>query len=133
MTTYKHLFKVLKSSWGIFVEIEATLIDKISNNENYVKVNNRLFISFENYSSMADDFKLELINGLKWVENDMNLNKDMVIILNNIEINPSDFQLEGLFLCMASWAGVVFEFDLPHYTYEYDKKLNKYVFTFSRE
>lgn len=115
-------FKILKSSWGIWLQITGTSIPN-DNTEHLFKVNlNKLNLFPE---------ELEYINsGFEWIAP---IIEKKTLLKSTIEITKiqmilTDYQKEGLFYGIVFWLSEHFNFEMPKFEYEFDRKMNKYVF-----
>ncbi len=115
-------FKILKSSWGIWLQITGTSIPN-DNKEHLFKVNlNKLNLFPE---------ELEYINsGFEWIAP---IIEKKTLLKSTIEITKiqmilTDYQKEGLFYGIVFWLSEHFNFEMPKFEYEFDRKMNKYVF-----
>lgn len=124
--------KILKSTWGISIQLTALhkesnlvsskyfITDRIGLNNNLIGIR------------LSEKEIIMLISGLRWVseeiENKIEGNKSIVIELVKLELADTDFQEEGLYYGIAKWASDHFHFSLPHYSVNFDKKDNKYIF-----
>ncbi|WP_075343642.1 hypothetical protein [Tenacibaculum agarivorans] len=129
MEVFKHKFRVLKTTWGIAIDIGATFVkkEKGHSEDNYpISLDREIEIDFSALKNIPDFQKDFLIKGLKWVEN--HIDKSTVIKIHELSHNFTDYQNEGLFYAIAEWASLVFDFELPNYDVTFSKKDNKYLF-----
>ena len=54
-----------------------------------------------------------------------------MVSVESIQFSPCDFQEEGLFFAIASWAHSYFKLEELNYDYTYKKIRKKYIFNFS--
>lgn len=73
-----------------------------------------------------------LILGLEWFlrSTDVNnlISEAKLIKIKSIDFNFADYQKEGFFFAMASWAAKYFGVEMPNYEVYFDSKQNKYIF-----
>lgn len=132
----EHIFKALKTSWGIWILIDAEeiLLDNNTMNISEVSENIRIETSFRRKFFMRNSENQEevdlILNGLKWVSPLFAVKKNHTIFIHKISFANviTDYQKEGLFYAIAEWAAKYYKFELPKYSYYYDRKTNKYYF-----
>ncbi len=125
-----HLYRIRKSTWGIIINLNIH-VSRFSKEKKYVEllqVNDKLFIDFGNLHIMPKTSKKYFEHGVRWIRNHLNVNEPIVLTIISIDINPSDFQEEGIFFAMASWCSEYFDFEMPNYEYSFNKVDNKYEF-----
>lgn len=123
-----YCYKISKSSWGIAVLLEIRTYSEI--NYNSFKINDNLYLKLDN-CGLTKPYYIFLINGLKWIEGTINMQKKLMVSIESIEFSLCDFQDEGLFFAIASWARDYFKLEKLNYDYVYDKNINRYIFNFS--
>lgn len=131
MSIHESALKIIECSWGIIIEIKGT-IEPITENETKgkVKINDFLFLDLSKYENMNIENKNKISNGLVWVSDLIPKNERTVIRIVELGINPSNFQIEGLFFGMALWLSTYYGFSLPKFYHSYSKEQNKYLFWF---
>lgn len=117
---------IKESSWGIAIDFSFR-VEYVKEGDNLasdlclsVKFNKNVFLSYE--------FKEIIRKGIAWVGPLILSRKKVIIYVEKINFNPTDFQKEGLFFGVASWASEFFEFQLPDYETNFDRINNRYVF-----
>ncbi|WP_299122600.1 hypothetical protein [uncultured Tenacibaculum sp.] len=125
-----YCYKISKSSWGIIVLLEIKTYSEIDYNS--FKINDNLYLKLDN-CRLTKPYYIFLINGLKWIESSINMQEKLMISIESIEFSPCDYQDEGLFFAIASWASDYFKLEKLSYDYVYDKNINRYIFNFSEK
>ncbi len=128
-------YKILKTSWGIWIQITASTKKLIYKDENLLEayqVSPKIFIreSPELNIYLNEDNLKFLIGGLKWVAKKIeeSIETPILITFEHIQLMLNDFQKEGLFYSSAFWASEHFKFKMPEYKYSYNRLENKYEF-----
>ncbi|MBO9702363.1 MAG: hypothetical protein J7604_19285 [Sporocytophaga sp.] len=124
--------RVMKSTWGISIRLTARLIDDESKSSQYF-VTDKIGLSTNSIGiKLVEEEILMLTSGLRWVSNEIEKriepDKFVVIELVKVEFAEADFQSEGLYYGIATWASEHFDFTLPNYEVHFDKRENKYKF-----
>jgi hypothetical protein len=127
-----HTFKVLKSSWGIWIQITAEHRIVNSFSHDYKPVSDFIRFGFDKLQERLNEYDVKLlINGLKWIAKQIEQKFEGELIeieLIDCKFNLSDFQSEGFYYGIADWAAVHFDFKLPDYSVNFNKSENKYEF-----
>lgn len=141
MMWYKHVYRVIKSSWGIYIEINAgyerysTSIykNKSENIDNGIYIYN-MKLPWPQSCSILDTEWEFLKYGLRLVSKKIKKNSpfkdDTLILLKTILFNECNFQIEGMTIAIMEWASLIFNFDIPKIEAEFDRSKNKYIFDF---
>jgi hypothetical protein len=129
----RYEYRVLKSTWGIAIDIEATY--KILKTEPEIgqKISSRISLNLQvNDYVLLDEEKDWIIKGLKVVCEEIysriNNSEYVLIIIHKIDYYPCDYQIDGLASAIIAWASQEFNFISPKIDIEFDKKANKYLF-----
>ncbi|MFH6995093.1 hypothetical protein [Flavobacterium sp. FlaQc-48] len=137
MENHNSCFRLFKSSWGILIEFTGKINDvteeDLEAETNLTQINDSLFlklnISKQNKFIYANKFYLE--NGLLWVSDSIPDKKITIIEIDKIEFDFLNFQIEGLFLGIASWICNYYQIPMPEYSCIYDRDHKKYLFYFN--
>ena len=112
-------YRVLKTSWGIAIDIEATL-DEVNSDKNILTISEQ---------SLTPNEKEQIIMGLESVLTQSDLkNKSYTIDIRKVWFNPCDFQLEGLYWASRDWLFKALNIMTTEPEISFDKALNKYFF-----
>ena len=145
-----HKYRMIKTSWGIAIDIYGRVCDYdvLGDNkiflENVVKICDEISILFlpdknekvgpnESYNQMHPDDYHYLLEGLKKVSQDIlryTKYKNTLIIINRMEYNLCDFQEEGIVAGIMEWAAKAFGFESPKIEAIYQKEVNRYIYKF---
>lgn len=124
------IYKIFKSGWGIWVKVTARIEEA---NISDIPISNRICLKkgIKNKNIVLSETELDyLTRGLKWISDQIEeqIQQPISIIIEEIQIIYCDYQEEGLFYAIASWAAEYFKFTLPTYQYEFNKIKNRYEF-----
>ncbi len=123
------VFKVIKSSWGIHIQIKATAVEisaspvvgseAIGGNV-FLKLNSSVKLSSEEYDMFVQGIRSYASSGC--------IDKPTLLTIDEIFFIDSDFQIEGLY-----WAARMLMSDLTENEFEwprieFDKTSNRYAF-----
>ena len=135
MKNYLHSYRLLKSSWGIAIDVDAsyTSIDDYSDKEHCIKLNAGIW--FINKCTFLSKEELQcLMDGVLFIEHNIinsSEHKEKTLIeINDVQYSPTDYQIDGIKVAIIEWASIVFNFKLPLICTSFDKKLNKYLFSY---
>ena len=125
--SHKTVFRIIKSSWGIYIEITAKTIN---NDKNGVIISDKIYLEITKSNFLNTDEIEFLIKGLKKVSKQIEtrISKPIKIVIEDIVIVHTDFQKEGLFYGIIQWASEYFKFDMIDYHFGYNKRTKKYIF-----
>ena len=115
-------FRILKSSWGIWIQITGT--SKITNEQTHT-----IKSAHPNFGLSPEESKF-IEQGFKWITGKFDLaeNTAYQVNIDNIQIADCDFQAEGLFYAIAFWVSEHFGFEMPQFRYSFNKEENRYEF-----
>lgn len=132
-----HKYIILKSSWGICVNISAECKEITEISDKSHKVCENLFVKFTDKPLMQYDFykgDMEyIIKGLKFVSKQIienSLFENTLIEIYKLEYSLCDFQDEGITMVIMEWASKVFYFKMPEIEVNFNKSENRYIFDF---
>lgn len=132
MTESASSLKIIKSTWGISIRLTARHTGSDLVSSQYL-VTDRIGFNINSIGiKLSEEDVLMLIAGLRWIskyiENEIDGGKSIVIELVKVEFVDTDFQPEGFYYGIAKWASNHFHFTLPDYTVVFNEKENKYMF-----
>lgn len=133
MKLHRNTLSILESTWGIIISQEGYVKEFKSFDDELIisKVDN-IYLSLPNNQLMSKEYKQFLIDGFRWVKDLIN-KKNIIVVINQFDINPSNFQIDGLFFSMAQWLSTYYEFNLPYYEVTFNSLKNKYQFKIPME
>jgi hypothetical protein len=118
-----------ETSWGIAIDVKADIFEFQDKNKcTSDNVIDQLWVDFKKTPYLSDYQRKLIIGGINWGFPKLSFTKDQVIILEELIINPTDFQDEGLFYAMSGWINKHFKMKIPEYSFSFDKNKNKYIF-----
>lgn len=148
-----HKYRILKTSWGIAINIYGTVYDYdryiqsngALNNDNVSKICDGVSVLFapeknENvgphdaYNQMHPNDYPYMVEGLKNVSEQIRVNtcyKNTLIVITRLEFSLCDFQEEGLIVGTMEWAAKAFDFKCPHIEVKYQRDINRYIYDFN--
>lgn len=115
-----------KTSWVIYIGIEAILLSNKTKNSFHV-INN-LSLDLSNVNNLHPDEELLIAKGIKWVSDYVPNNGQKTIFIKEVALVACDYQKEILFFAMANWLSKEFDFKMPQFEFSYNKSTNKYEF-----
>lgn len=124
MDQHRNTYFVRKSSWGIIIIQEGFIIKEFELLDSFYELGNGVYLNI--IFNLSEDYLRFLIDGAKWVLD--YIDDDILITISNIELNPNDFQKEGLFFSMAEWLSTYYDFALPEFEVNFDRTKNEYVY-----
>ncbi len=141
MNIYEHIYRVFKSSWGIYIKIiaEYTAMSAYEDKNSCSEICIGLWATYAKQPLSMENKPVEedksfIWDGLKKVSKQIITNSpynaDTLVVIHAIEISLCDFQQEGLTPAIIEWASKAFNFEAPNVGVSYNKQLNKYEFTY---
>lgn len=126
-------YRVLKSSWGIWIDLTARASFTVGAEHLRVAPAWPLWLDFEGPAAqLTQPFREELRTGLAAVAPELCAkvgDQPVTVIVTEVTSPETDFQAEGLAVAMCRWTEE--EFGLPHRQIDesYDRATNRYIFT----
>ena len=121
-----HTFRLLKADWGISITIDAEVI-RVPSSVN----DDSVLLDLENVK-VNEEVREYLKLGLGWFLKNVDVgscvNKSTLIKIRSINFHYADYQKEGFFFAMASWAAKYFGVEMLAYEAFFDRGQNKYIF-----
>lgn len=111
-------YRVLKTSWGIAIDITGLLLDTTAD-KNVLAVSEK---------GLTSDQKNQITLGLESILNKIPADKKYNIDIQKVWFNPCDFQTEGLFWASRDWISKALDIKTSEPEISYDKTQNKYFF-----
>ena len=136
MELYKSSYRIIKSQWGIAIDItgEITLFDK-DKEKGYRKIDDGLWIRI--ISILKCEEKEYIYTGLKDISkliiNASPYKNNTLIRIHAIDYNPCDYQIEGLIPAIYQWISGILTINTPKIETKFNKSLNKYEFIYSSD
>jgi len=134
MELYKSSYRMIKSQWGIAIDIagEVTSFDQYQNKDLCEKISDYIWLRF--LISLDCEEQKFIRYGLFRVAESINqvspYENDTLIIFHSINYNPSDYQQEGLTAAVYKWVTDVFKIAMPEYSVSFSRSHNKYEFNY---
>lgn len=125
----KHIFKLLKTSWGIVVliDVEEIIDEKVLLYD--IAITDTIFLKL---NWQPSPYKQEVVQWLGKAISDFiklfPLSKKICFNITELDFVETDFQEEGLYYVMLEWLAKRYNFQLPPLDAYYDKETNKYIF-----
>lgn len=121
-----HTYRILgKAMWGIVITIDAVIHG--GQKENCPRVG-LISLDISNVGYLSEQEKNYLTCGVRWVYDLIKIENETLVKIESIRFNPCDYQAEGLFFAMAEWLSKEYDFEMPEYSYHFDKENNRYIF-----
>jgi len=121
-----HTFRLLKADWGISITIDAEVVT----NTNPVN-DDSVLLDLENVK-VNEEVREYLKLGLEWFLKNVDvvscMNESTLIKIRSINFHYADYQKEGFFFAMASWAAKYCGVEMVAYEAFFDRGQNKYIF-----
>jgi hypothetical protein len=124
-----HKFRVLKSSWGIAIDIDMDVVSE-ADGLSFSEVSDDILVLVKD-KDLNPDLHYLIFNAIK---NNMNLIKSkkgsnrLYFIINKIVYNPTDFQDNALYYAVEDSIYNHFGEVSPQYEIEFDISNNSYIF-----
>jgi hypothetical protein len=123
----KQKFQFLKTSWGIFIDVNIEEDNNIELSDNYVT--DEIYLRVEWTSGI---FKEEIIEWFARAIKDnlekIELRGKVCFDVSDIDFNDCHFQEEDFYYVMQAWLAQRYNFELPALDAYYDRDKNKYIF-----
>lgn len=127
-------YRVLKTTWGISIEINAERLPKDRISDSYQALSQYLYVD-ESLKWLSEDEKYFLLEGLNLASEPLVnfFGQEFVVLVSNIDFSYTDYQEEGLAMALAGWLNRFFALPLKEIEVKFSKDLNKYVFVHEGE
>lgn len=140
--THEYKYYIRKSSWGIYIVINANILSKSDDFDDAEEVYPGLWVRIS---------KLEPEKGVRFIDTDKKYiwegfrkvgkniiesspyGKNTLIVLNHMLITLSDYQDDGLTPAIMEWAASAFNFNKIEVDVQFSKENNKYQFYYPSE
>lgn len=126
-----YTYRMFKTGWGIYIELDASLLE--GKTAPAAAVFENLWLDCSAITYLNRDEQQLLLEGARWAMAQCPPEAEQTIVLRRLYFNPCDYQKEGLFFALAHWLSQTFQFDLPLYTCFYDQASNRYIFPLLEE
>ena len=101
INSFENYYKLFKTSWGILIGLKGDFIEKPELNlvDSVTQIRNNLYfdLNIPEKNLFIHSNRTLLENGIRWVADNLPSDKRILIKLNQIDMNFSNFQLEGFF------------------------------------
>ncbi|HEX9059664.1 MAG TPA: hypothetical protein VF941_05765 [Clostridia bacterium] len=135
MSSFNHTYRVIKSSWGIVIDVsgELTSISTYDNKSSCKMINSGLWCIITD-ERLSETEKKYLYDGLemvgKAIASNSSYKNETLIIINSVTYSFCDYQEEGLTAAIIQWAANAFNFEAPKINVAFNKEHNKYEFNY---
>lgn len=123
-------YRILKSSWGIAIDIDLSIQEYIINNRNETtKISENIYLYDK--KKLTKQCKNIIIKALKDYALIIRTNvpfPEIMVSLEGLEIILTDYQDEGLYFAVQECISEKIGVEKPEYEVFFEKELNKYVF-----
>lgn len=130
--SFNHKYKVLKSTWGISIEIIGE-ITEYSCDKEYRQITCDYLCELPDYLNISE--KEYIIKGLLFLHEDIKriLNcPQIVIIIRQVSYNVCDYQEDGLTAAIVDTISKSLCIDTVQINVDYDKNSNRYLFDITK-
>ncbi len=129
----KYTYRVLKSSWGISVELDMEEIKALSILDSdlqvfdnvYLRVGDQLRIK----KSIVEYWSIKALNDLRNEIDIVKNGKNICYYIKGVEFSFIDFQEEGIYCAILGWFAEFYDINIALPEVEYDKYNKRYIFT----
>jgi hypothetical protein len=118
-----YTYKILKSSWGVRIGFELEAI--VEDTPHLIKITDNVSIDL-NAVFLTKRQQWYVIKAFEYIST--KIEQPISIRLKQLVYNFTDFQDEGLYCGIVSWAAQTYPFDTPHFDIIFDRKQNVYCF-----
>jgi hypothetical protein len=133
--TSTYTYRVLKSSWGILISLEAEVRMDEKGGAHAVPLGDGIILlDATPGDGLAEPAMEMLARGLRPLTAEIRsklLNGPATIAIQGIRYNDCDFQEEGLTVAMIGWATSEFGLSQKEIPVAFDRDENRYIFDFS--
>lgn len=133
----KHVYILLKGSWGISIAIYGRVFDKTFFEEDSVAVSDGVYLSFckepliKNEVFCKED-RESIFKAIKMVGDNIISNSpfhnNTVIQICSLQYSLCYYQEEAMVVAMLNWCSKTFNFELKNIDSKFDYENNKYIF-----
>lgn len=124
-------YRVLKSSWGIAIDIDLTAIShedlETSEVEDIDSMVSFAILDYNFDRDLRPIIKEGIADILEFIYSKIST-KAICFLIHKIEYTPTDFQKEGLYYAIQDSIYAYFNESPLHHKIEFDKSANKYIF-----
>lgn len=133
MLSSTYLFRFIKSSWGIYVELTAALVAQINYSLPTIKINEQLHLGLTSLNINLDAYEkqqliLALCNLSAVIAIKSETAEGMVVDVQRLRFVLTDYQPEGLYFALIGWVLQQFELSMPKIEAVFDQETNRYYF-----
>lgn len=126
-----HTYRVLKSSWGIWISITATIhLGQVSTAPPSPGLGQTALAFDGTAAKLPDAYRTALQEGWSRVASDAarSAGDRVRVVVEEVKFVDTDFQVEGLPVAMVRWAEHAFGLDERHIEVSFDRAGNRYRF-----
>jgi hypothetical protein len=128
------IYRVIKSSWGVYAEIDCTWRVRPVVEESIIQVSEKLYLEVKQYASELEieNFRLGMSLMSSVMDAKLESEEPIVVVVERILRVQTDYQEEGLACAMMGWLSREFDVPKPDVAVTFDKNVRKYIFDFRR-
>ncbi|MCX4784252.1 hypothetical protein [Streptomyces sp. NBC_01264] len=127
-----HVYKILKSSWGIRISITAGVQFETGQEKERVAAGYPVWLRFtDSASDLPPAYKEEATKGLSMVAAEISESingRTVTVTVGEVSYVESDFQIDGISVAMCRWAEDMFEIHGRQIIASFDREANRYHF-----
>lgn len=128
-----HEYKMRKTSWGIFIVLDAEEIVNPVVNGLDIKIADRIYLKIDSAITVAQEFFMPwMAFGIKALANQiykkMEGKEAVCIYIKSIQFHVAHFQEEGFYCAIQEWLAKYYGFEIASINVDYNRKKNRYVF-----
>jgi hypothetical protein len=126
-----YTYKILKSSWGIWISITATIQYTQVRKGRPDLINRSTGLRFEKAAiGLSEIYRAALAAGWDKVaaSAERSAGNEVRVIVEDVKFVDTDFQVEGLSVAMVRWAEKAFNLDTWPVEVSFDRSANRYDF-----
>lgn len=133
----KFTYRVLKSSWGISIELDMEEIKEPSILDSDLQVFDNVYLRVGDQmrikKSIVEYWSAKALNDLKNEINIVKKHKNICYYIKGVGFSFVDFQEEGIYCAILGWFAKFYDVNISLPEVEYDKYNKRYIFTVAGE
>ncbi len=133
----KYTYRVLKSSWGISIELDMEEIKASSILDGDLRVFDDVCLRVGDQmrikKSIVEYWSAKALNDLRNEIDIVKKDKNICYYIKGVEFSFVDFQEEGIYCAILGWFAKFYDINIALPEVEYDKYDKRYIFTVAGE